>query len=202
MTTKLIVHNDSHPMLSSFKSTGIPCQHIDRMELKGIEEIWDLTLLTTAKKKDLYKKFESAHIKSLHCEMSTCHGAELIKTFPSIQTAFALAIWGPKDQYELWQRNDEDEFSLLEKIPMQPSFVSGPGHCFIYPRVIATLINESRFARLDQLASIEDLDRAMKYGVNYPLGLIEWENKIGSDIIDLILQDLKEVTGSDRYTSL
>ncbi len=50
-------------------------------------------------------------------------------------------------------------------------------------RTIAMLVNEGCEAVLHDIASEQDIDSAMKYGVNYPQGPFEWANKIGYDTI-------------------
>jgi 3-hydroxybutyryl-CoA dehydrogenase len=50
-----------------------------------------------------------------------------------------------------------------------------------------------------QVASREDIDTAMKFGVNYPKGLLEWADEIGVDNVLMTLTDLFEEYGEDRY---
>lgn len=199
MNEELIIHNETHPLLPLLQNLGLKC--VKRHEVLSLRpvSVWDFTLTSTDEKRQLFKELTHLGVQHIHSDLSTAHGDLLVKEFIKIKSAFALACFSPKDSYELWQRNTDDEFGLLEKLPIQPKMVTSPGHCFIYPRVMATLINESRFARADKLASDIDLDKAMKYGVNYPLGLVEWEKRIGKSIIDLILADLCRETNNSRY---
>jgi len=57
-------------------------------------------------------------------------------------------------------------------------------------RVLATLINEAAFAVMEGLATPEDIDKAMKLGVNYPKGLLAWADEIGIGVVTLILDGL------------
>ena len=45
------------------------------------------------------------------------------------------------------------------------------------------LINEAVDALYLKIASKEDIDKAMKNGVNYPKGLLEWGDEIGHKMI-------------------
>ncbi|MBS1537122.1 MAG: hypothetical protein JST20_05185 [Bacteroidetes bacterium] len=69
----------------------------------------------------------------------------------------------------------------------------------VSPRILATLINEAAFAVLEKVGSAEDIDTAMKLGVNYPKGLLEWADEIGIDLIVNILETLQSEYGSERY---
>ena len=69
----------------------------------------------------------------------------------------------------------------------------------VLPRILCMLINEAYFALQDDTASPEDIDLAMKLGTNYPLGPIEWGEKIGMQHIHTVLQSLHDDLGEDRY---
>lgn len=66
-------------------------------------------------------------------------------------------------------------------------------------RILATLINEAAFALMEGVASPEDIDNAMKLGVNYPKGLLEWADEIGISVITVILDGLYREYGQERY---
>jgi len=70
---------------------------------------------------------------------------------------------------------------------------------YIFNRILAMLINEAYDALFMQVASREDIDTAMKFGVNYPKGLLEWADEIGVDNVLTMLTDLFEEYGEDRY---
>jgi 3-hydroxybutyryl-CoA dehydrogenase len=61
------------------------------------------------------------------------------------------------------------------------------------------LINEAFDAQFMSVASREDIDIAMKFGVNYPKGLLEWADEIGLEQVLVTLQNLFEEYGEDRY---
>ena len=61
------------------------------------------------------------------------------------------------------------------------------------------LVNEACEAVLHDVASEQDIDSAMKYGVNYPCGLFEWADKIGYYTILQILENMYRIYGEDRY---
>jgi len=69
----------------------------------------------------------------------------------------------------------------------------------IFNRILAMLINEAFDAQFMSVASREDIDIAMKFGVNYPKGLLEWADEIGLEQVLVTLQNLFEEYGEDRY---
>jgi 3-hydroxybutyryl-CoA dehydrogenase len=69
----------------------------------------------------------------------------------------------------------------------------------VFPRILSMIINEAAQVYSEQTASREDIDTAMKLGTNYPLGPLEWADKIGIDTIYEILSALQRDFGEDRY---
>ncbi len=69
----------------------------------------------------------------------------------------------------------------------------------IFDRIITMLINEAYDALFLNVASAEDIDLAMKNGVNYPKGLLKWSEEIGLEKVLTKLQSLFEEYGEDRY---
>lgn len=66
-------------------------------------------------------------------------------------------------------------------------------------RILSTLINEAAFAVMEHVASPKDIDAAMKLGVNYPKGLLEWGDELGLDRIVQILDALYNEYHQERY---
>lgn len=69
----------------------------------------------------------------------------------------------------------------------------------VLPRILCQLINESAFALMEDVASPRDIDTAMKLGVNYPLGPIEWAEKIGMKQVYAVLDALHNDLREERY---
>jgi hypothetical protein len=80
------------------------------------------------------------------------------------------------------------------KVSYQPEM---PG--FVFPRILAMLVNEAVSALMEGVASPEDIDIAMKLGTNYPLGPLAWADEIGLDVILEILENLHHQYGEPRY---
>lgn len=66
-------------------------------------------------------------------------------------------------------------------------------------RSIALLVNEACEAALHGIASCEDIDLAMRYGVNYPQGPFQWMAQIGAEHILNSLENLYQIYGEEKY---
>ena len=69
----------------------------------------------------------------------------------------------------------------------------------IFTRVLVMLINEAIDALYLNVASRDDIDMAMTKGVNYPKGLLQWCDEIGSDVVLAHLELLYAEYQEDRY---
>jgi 3-hydroxybutyryl-CoA dehydrogenase len=66
-------------------------------------------------------------------------------------------------------------------------------------RTVAMLVNEAADAVQQGIASADDVDEAMRKGVNYPLGPMTWGRRIGLAHVGTVLQHLAQAYGEDRY---
>ncbi|SEO03333.1 3-hydroxyacyl-CoA dehydrogenase [Acinetobacter sp. yr461] len=66
-------------------------------------------------------------------------------------------------------------------------------------RTIALLVNEACEASLHGVASLEDIDNAMKYGVNYPKGPYQWLTQMGGAYVLQTLNNLYALYGEEKY---
>lgn len=93
--------------------------------------------------------------------------------------------------------------ALLERIGKVPVVCkASPG--YIVPRIQALAMNEAARLVEEGVASAEDVDRAIKYGfgLRYAvLGLIEFIDWGGGDILYYASRYLREATGEDRFAA-
>lgn len=66
-------------------------------------------------------------------------------------------------------------------------------------RTVAMLANEASDAVHQQVCSAEAVDIAMRGGVNYPIGPLEWAARIGCDAVLTALDHLQQHYGEPRY---
>ncbi|MFQ5539519.1 MAG: 3-hydroxyacyl-CoA dehydrogenase family protein, partial [Candidatus Binatia bacterium] len=69
----------------------------------------------------------------------------------------------------------------------------------VFPRILSLIINEAARSLDEGVARAEEIDVAMKLGVNYPLGPLRWGDQIGLDEVLAVLEGLQRETGDPRY---
>ena len=73
----------------------------------------------------------------------------------------------------------------------------GPG--FVVNRILVPMINEAAFILQEGIASVEDIDIAMKLGANHPMGPLALGDLIGLDIVEAIMDVLYNETKDSKY---
>ncbi len=194
-----IIYSENHPLAS--KLSGIIYQdNFDFSLLEKSDLVIDLTLLEDEKKLNWLTKL---------CDQypvisdTTCNWGEyLLDALPNLKGALATAFYSPQNKTEVYLRDNQYKSeidSFLNSLGLEAYYVTSAGHGFTYPRTLSTLVNEAFFALEDQLATREDMDLAMSFGVNYPHGLFQWCELIGVRPILMLLQSLHLQTGDPRY---
>jgi 3-hydroxybutyryl-CoA dehydrogenase len=69
----------------------------------------------------------------------------------------------------------------------------------VLPRIVCQLVNEAAFAVFEGLGDADTIDLAMKLGVNYPRGLLEWGTAIGYGKVVAVLDHLFAEYREERY---
>jgi 3-hydroxybutyryl-CoA dehydrogenase len=83
----------------------------------------------------------------------------------------------------------------LGKTPVEVNDYPG----FVSNRVLMPMINEAIYARMEGVASAEDIDTVMKLGMNHPMGPLELADFIGLDTCLAIMQVLYEGFSDPKY---
>jgi hypothetical protein len=137
--------------------------------------------------------------KDIYMDLTCYNPAEFYAEFSNLKGCFAALFCDEEKKIEVHQIKKSQAF--LDKlrafgfIPFEITLIS----CgFIFPRTIVQIINEAHFALEEEVASASDIDRAMKFGVNYPKGPFEWGR--GREIyVVALLNELFHLTGDKRY---
>lgn len=69
----------------------------------------------------------------------------------------------------------------------------------VLPRIVCQLVNEAAFAYLEGVADAETIDLAMRLGVNYPRGPLEWGKALGYGKVLAVLDHLYAEYHEERY---
>ena len=89
-------------------------------------------------------------------------------------------------------------FALSEQVGKQPVKVEeAPG--LVVNRLLIPMINEGINLVENHIASVEDVDKAMKLGANHPMGPLELGDFIGLDVCLAIMDVLYNETNDPRY---
>ena len=83
----------------------------------------------------------------------------------------------------------------IEKNPVEVA--EAPG--FVVNRILIPMINEGIGILAEGIASVEDIDTAMKYGANHPMGPLALGDLIGLDVCLAIMDVLYNETGDTKY---
>ena len=83
----------------------------------------------------------------------------------------------------------------IKKVPVEVA--EAPG--FVVNRILIPMINEAVGIYADGVASVEDIDTAMKLGANHPMGTLALGDLIGLDVCLAIMDVLYNETGDSKY---
>ena len=89
----------------------------------------------------------------------------------------------------------ETFFRALGKEPLRVK--DAPG--LIFARILSLIVNEAARSLDEGVAQAEEIDVAMRLGVNYPSGPLRWADQIGLDEVLAVLDGLQQESGDDRY---
>lgn len=207
-TNYAIVSNSNHPLYEKLKVLNIPFYECNQCfesqrDWSAYKFIFDFTILSTEEKNKLLNSVTIPTISDLTFNW----GDFLAENCSNLHAAMATGLHSPKNTYEIWYKNGsefKDELSssindLFKQLEINTHETAILGFGFTFPRIVSQIINEAYFASEDQLATNEDIDTAMKFGVNYPLGPIEWSQKTSLSNIGNYLKELYHYTGEARY---
>ncbi len=105
-----------------------------------------------------------------------------------------------QEKWEVYCKENQKKTvaEILQSINKTPVFTDDTVG-FISARTIAMIINEAYFALGENISTKDEIDTAMKLGVNYPAGPFEWSEKIGLEKIKTLLKALHN-SDSSRYS--
>jgi 3-hydroxybutyryl-CoA dehydrogenase len=90
----------------------------------------------------------------------------------------------------------ERHFARLGK-HVECVLADAPG--LVLGRILCQVVNEAHFTVGQGVASVEDVDTAMRLGFNWPRGPFEWASAIGPERVVGVLDALHSELGEERY---
>lgn len=193
------------------QNQGIPFLAIDRAPIKELQSVSIVLIVDTdfrskhTKKISLFEEHLNPSVPIV-ANLVAASAARLTKYLKNPNRVVGIAVCPPIGKYsiefavtEITEKKYIDtalsELSRL-KIPIENIGDRCGG---VFPRTIAMLVNEATFALQENLATAEELDLAMKYGMNYPKGLLEWGDEIGAKFILDVIEGIRTETRDPRY---
>lgn len=70
---------------------------------------------------------------------------------------------------------------------------------FVVNRMLVPMINEAAYIFSEGIASLEDIDNAMKLGANHPIGPLALADLVGLDVCLAVMETLYEGFGDSKY---
>ncbi|MBD3204313.1 3-hydroxybutyryl-CoA dehydrogenase [Candidatus Woesearchaeota archaeon] len=87
---------------------------------------------------------------------------------------------------------------LTESLGRQPiTVIDSPA--FVTSRLIMIMINEAVECVSEKIATIRDIDKAMKLGMNHPMGPLELADLVGLDVVLAIMETMYEGFDDEKY---
>lgn len=149
------------------------------------------------KKKVLQENADKFVVMDLTC----FDPAEFYQEFPQLKATFAALFCDEEKKMEIhFIEKNETVLKKFQKLGFKPRETSIVSLGFVFPRTIVQIINEAYFALAEGVAEKEDINRAMKFGVNYPKGPFEWAEG-REKIVKTLLSELLLKTNDKRYVA-
>lgn len=113
---------------------------------------------------------------------------------PADRMKLVEVIAGENTPVELVERIKEISVEI-GKTPVQVNEAAG----FVVNRILIPMINEAICVYEAGVASVEDIDTAMKLGANHPMGPLALGDYVGLDIVLAIMEVIFSETGDSKY---
>lgn len=201
----VIVSNSHHPFYEKVKELPNFYSLQDALDNPATikeKNIVDLTLLPTAQKEYWIEEIEHHQVGRILCELGAYWVPKFIRNYPVISSCFSTCFFSPTASFEVAPEipGDDNLFKELgEILGLNPVEVSVPELGFTYGQITSMIINEAFFALEEDLATPEDIDKAMLFGVNYPIGPMELLERSSSMAVVNLLDEMFGATGNPRY---
>jgi 3-hydroxybutyryl-CoA dehydrogenase len=185
----------------------LPCQGIQ--ELKDVDFAIEAATENEGLKLDIFRKLDEVLKKGviLATNTSSISITKLASSTTRPEKVIGMHFMNPVPIMKLVEiirglRTDEETFNTTKSLAESLDKITvcskdRPG--FIVNRLLIPMINEACFALMEGLAKPEDIDNAMKFGTNHPMGPLALADLIGLDTVLAISEVLYEGLGDPKY---
>ncbi len=190
MSNIQIIYDEKSPLIKELKNSSYPVYNEKNCDI--------LVDFTTCNKNEKKKLLSTIKAKKIISDLSFYDPQEFYNEYPKLKACFSSFFITEKRKIEIYYKEFIDIKSIFNSLETELIEIKQLSSGFIYPRIFAQIVNEAYFALGEGVASSEDIDRAMKFGVNYPFGPFEWSKGKETYIVRL-LKELKNKTQDERY---
>jgi 3-hydroxybutyryl-CoA dehydrogenase len=181
----------------------------DKNEAKDCSLIVEAVVEDIGIKKALFKEFEQIAGKDaiLATNTSSLSITEIASSLKDPGRLLGMHFFNPAPLMKLVEiiKGINSSSEAVDKViniikELDKEYVVVNESCgFIVNRMLVPMINEAVGVLAEGIASAEDIDKAMKYGANHPIGPLSLGDLIGNDIVLAIMNNLYEELGDSKY---
>ena len=191
-------------------------QILDRMTFaKDIESLNDVDYVieaaveSTAVKEDIFRSLDkicAPHV-ILTTNTSSVRLGKLASATSRPEKVVGMHFMYPAQKMKLLEiirtpATSDESYNIVKELSInmgkQPITVTD-SPCFVTSRLIQTFINEAIFCLYQGVSSKEEIDTAMKLGMNHPMGPLELADFIGLDVVLSMQQALYNGFQEPKY---
>ena len=191
-------------------------QILDRMifakdieSLDDVDYVIEAAVESTAVKEDIFKSLD--RICAPHVILTTNTSSVRLGKLASVtsrpEKVLGMHFMYPAQKMKLLEiirtpATSDESYNIVKELAIimgkQPITVSD-SPCFVTSRLIQTFINEAIFCLYQGVSSKEEIDTAMKLGMNHPMGPLELADFIGLDVVLSMQQALCDGFQEPKY---
>jgi 3-hydroxybutyryl-CoA dehydrogenase len=181
----------------------------DKNEAKDCSLIVEAVVEDIGIKKALFKEFEQIAGKDaiLTTNTSSLSITEIASSLKDPGRLLGMHFFNPAPLMKLVEiiKGINSSSEAVDKViniikELDKEYVVVNESCgFVVNRMLVPMINEAIGVLAEGIASAEDIDKAMKYGANHPIGPLSLGDLIGNDIVLAIMNNLYEELGDSKY---
>ena len=178
-------------------------------ELKDTDLIIEAIIENMVIKKSVYKEFDAqCPEKTIFASNTSALSiSELASATNRPQNVIGMHFFNPANVMQLVEviagaatsgetiKSINNFVKEIGKVPVQVK--ESPG--FIVNRMLVPLINEAAFIYMEDIASAEDIDTAMRLGAGHPIGPLALGDMIGLDVCLAVMETLYAEFGDPKY---
>lgn len=189
MSKVLLVYNKHTAIIDQIKNSQFDSvQYNELGDTSDYDYIFDFTYLPVDEKHDLCEKLNNCN-EEFFTDLTACSNKEFHERYSKLMGSFSALLVTDQHNIEFFCQGNKDEvIRVLSDLSLEPQWYDYYGIGFVYPRVLAQIVNEAYFALQENIASENDIDRAMMFGVNYPNGPFNWSQGKEQVFVELLQQ--------------